>query len=95
MLARCWVAGGFGGGRWRGSDWRRLVWLGGNVGGPALPTAQLGLFPVNINVDLNDDGLQLNFTGGAVWNLTFQDNGIVSTWGTQLGVGLVGKFRLF
>jgi hypothetical protein len=67
----------------------------GNVGGPALPTAQLGLFPVNINVDLNEDGLQLNFTGGAVWNLTFQDNGIVSTWGTQLGVGLVGKFRLF
>jgi hypothetical protein len=46
-------------------------------------------------VDLNQDGLQLNFMGGAVWNLTFQDNGIVSTWGTQLGVGLVGKFRLF
>ncbi len=66
-----------------------------NVGGPALPTTQLGLFPVNINVDLNDDGLQLNFMGGAVWNLTFENGGITSTWGTQLGVGLVGRFRLF
>ncbi len=67
----------------------------GNSSGPVLPTAQLGLFPVNINVDLNDDGLQLNFTGGAVWNLTFQGDGFTSTWGTQLGVGLVGKFRSF
>lgn len=67
----------------------------GNLSGPVQPTAQLGLFPVNINVDLNKDGLQLNFTGGAVWNLTFDGNGITSTWGTQLGVGLVGKFRLF
>jgi peptidoglycan hydrolase-like protein with peptidoglycan-binding domain len=67
----------------------------GNLSGPALPTVQLGGFPVNINVDLNDDGLQLNFTGGAVWNLTFEGDGIKSTWGTQLGVGLVGKFRLF
>lgn len=67
----------------------------GNLSGPVQPTAQLGLFPVNINVDLNKDGLQLNFTGGAVWNLEFDGNGITSTWGTQLGVGLVGKFRLF
>jgi peptidoglycan hydrolase-like protein with peptidoglycan-binding domain len=67
----------------------------GNTSGPALPTAQLGLFPVNINVDLNKDGLQLNFTGGAVWNLTFGGDGFTSSWGTQLGVGLVGKFRKF
>jgi hypothetical protein len=67
----------------------------GNLSGPVQPTAQLGLFPVNINVDLNDDGLQLNFSGGAVWNLTFDGNSITSTWGTQLGVGLVGRFRLF
>jgi hypothetical protein len=67
----------------------------GNLSGPSLPTAQLGLFPININVDLNKDGLQLNFTGGAVWNLTFEDHGITSTWGTQLGVGLLGKFQLF
>ena len=67
----------------------------GNLSGPVLPTAQLGRFPININVDLNKDGLQLNFTGGAVWNLTFDGNGITSTWGTQLGVGLVGNFRLF
>jgi peptidoglycan hydrolase-like protein with peptidoglycan-binding domain len=67
----------------------------GNLSGAVLPTAQLGLFPVNINVDLNKDGLQLNFTGGAVWNLTFEGDGFTSTWGTQLGVGLVGKFRKF
>jgi peptidoglycan hydrolase-like protein with peptidoglycan-binding domain len=67
----------------------------GNLSGPSLPTAQLGLFPININVDLNKDGLQLNFTGGAVWNLTFENNGITSTWGTQLGVGLLGRFQLF
>jgi peptidoglycan hydrolase-like protein with peptidoglycan-binding domain len=66
-----------------------------NAGGPTLPTLQLGAFPININVDLNKDGLQLNFTGGAVWNLTFEGNGITSTWGSQLGVGLLGKFSLF
>jgi hypothetical protein len=67
----------------------------GNVGGPILPTLQMGLFPVNINVDLNDDGLQFNLMGGAVWNLTFGDNGIKSTWGTVMGIGLTGKFQLF
>lgn len=67
----------------------------GNASGPVLPTAQIGLFPVNINVDLTDDGLQLNFGGGALWSLTLDGNRLVSTWGTQLGFGLVGKFRLF
>lgn len=67
----------------------------GNLSGPTLPTLQLGGFPININVDLNDDGLQLNFSGGATWNLTFEGDGIKSTWGPQLGVGLVGKFRGF
>lgn len=67
----------------------------GNLSGPTLPTLQLGGFPININVDLDDDGLQLNFSGGATWNLTFEGDGIKSTWGPQLGVGLVGKFRGF
>jgi peptidoglycan hydrolase-like protein with peptidoglycan-binding domain len=67
----------------------------GNLSGQTLPTVQLGGFPININVDLNDDGLQLNFTGGAVWNLTFEGDGFKSTWGTQLGVGLVARFRSF
>ncbi len=38
-------------------------------------------FPVNINVDLNDDGLQLNFAGGASWNLGFDQTGITSSRG--------------
>lgn len=67
----------------------------GNAGGPVLPTAQIGLFPVNINVDLNDDGLQLNFNGGALWNLTLNGNNVQSTWGTAFGLGILGKFRLF
>jgi hypothetical protein len=67
----------------------------GNTSGPVLPTSQIGLFPVNINVDLNDDGLQLNFNGGATWSLTFDGNSVTSTWGTALGLGVVGKFRSF
>ena len=67
----------------------------GNTGGPTLPTVQLSAFPVNINVDLNADGLQFNFTGGAAWNLLFDGGTIKSSWGTQVGLGLVGKFNLF
>ena len=67
----------------------------GNLSGPALPTEQIGVFPVNVNVDLNDDGLQLNFNGGATWSLTLDGNRVQSTWGTALGLGLVGKFKLF
>jgi hypothetical protein len=67
----------------------------GNLSGPVLPTGQFGVFPVNINVDLNDDGLQLNFNGGAVWNLTLDGNSLKSMWGTTFGLGLVGKFRSF
>ncbi len=67
----------------------------GNLSGPVLPTGQIGVFPVNINVDLDDNGLQLNFNGGAVWNLTFDGNSVKSTWGTTFGLGLVGKFRSF
>lgn len=67
----------------------------GNLSGPVLPTAQIGLFPVNINVDLNDDGLQFNFNGGAIWSLTLDGNNVQSTWGTTLGLGILGKFRGF
>jgi hypothetical protein len=68
----------------------------GNTSGPVNPTLQLAGFPINIGVDLHKDGsLQLQFQGGAVWSLLFTDNGIVSSWGTQAGIGLVGSFRLF
>ncbi len=67
----------------------------GNLTGPATPTAQLGVFPVNINVDLDDQGLQLNFSGGASWSLVFDQTGITSSWGPAFGIGLVGKFRRF
>lgn len=40
-------------------------------------TNQISLFPINMNVDLNDDGLQLNVNGGAAWNLQFTPNGLV------------------
>jgi hypothetical protein len=46
-------------------------------------------------VDLNDDGLQLNFNGGATWSLTLDGNRVQSTWGAALELGLVGKFELF
>lgn len=68
----------------------------GNTSGPVNPTLQLAGFPINIGVDLETDGsLQLQFQGGGVWSVMFTDNGIVSSWGTQAGIGLVGRFRLF
>ena len=67
----------------------------GNPTGPANVTNQISLFPINMNVDLNDDGLQLNVNGGAAWNLQFTPNGLVSTWGPSVGLGLIGKFRGF
>jgi peptidoglycan hydrolase-like protein with peptidoglycan-binding domain len=67
----------------------------GNLSGPANLTNQLSLFPVNMNVDLDDDGLQLNVNGGAAWNLLWTPTGFVSSWGPAIGIGLVGKFRAF
>jgi hypothetical protein len=61
----------------------------GNLSGTVQPTAQLELFPVNINVYLNDDGLQLNFMAGTVWSLAFCGRRVYEQVGNATG-GRIG-----
>ena len=67
-----------------------------NLTGPALPTLQTTLTPVNMVVDLDpDSGLQLSVNGSSVWSFLFTRNGVVSSWGPQISVGITGRLRLF
>ena len=66
----------------------------GNSGGPVNATGQIGLFPLNLNVDLSRfdlDGITFNAGLGVVGSGVFTPTGLKTTWGPQAGVGLVGK----
>jgi hypothetical protein len=55
--------------------------------------ASLGLYPINVGLDLVDDGaVALYVQGGAVGTLAWQNNRWQATVGPNVGVGLTFKF---
>lgn len=71
-----------------------------NPTGPANPTGSLALFPIALNVNLSKLGLDfddLTFQAGIgpIGSVKWTPRGLESKWGSQAGVGLVGKVWFF
>jgi Putative peptidoglycan binding domain len=66
----------------------------GNPTGPPTIIGSTSLFPIALNVDLGKigfDDVTLQAGAGAIGSLKFTSQGLVTTWGSQFGIGLQGK----
>jgi hypothetical protein len=66
----------------------------GNPTGPPNIIGSTSLFPIALNVDLGKigfDDVTLQAGAGAIGSLKFTSQGLVTTWGSQFGIGLQGK----
>jgi len=65
-----------------------------NTTGPLNAMGSIGGFPLNFNLDLSAigfDNVTLQAGAGVTGGLMFTPQGLRSTWGPQVGVGLTGK----